>query len=331
MDVTRYRFPEKARLAAMVVGGLATLAIVVLGVADRFKDVAGWSFVLAGLAFAGVVVALERQAMQVKLSELTLERRKLAVDLAWRRLVVPDLTSWKWGLGAAIACIAVFSLGVYAGVGPRVVMVLVAAVIPAGLAFGRAKFAQWPFADRHGLRASGVEYVRSMTRAWLSKGGEQEGERAVARFGLRDAGKTWFIFWPPMTPTPATPDMPPATVDYHVLAVGEFVGQREGAFIDLRATSLAHAEQQNPDEVKRELIALGKDSAKVEEREAHYRDIVTVDYKRGGDAKGALIGVFQVSLTNGQTIAFPTEEEGTPITSALDYIRQRTRQVKAAS
>jgi hypothetical protein len=118
--------------------------------------------------------------------------------------------------------------------------------------------------------------------------------------------------------------MPPPQVDITILLAGDFLAIREGAVIDVHATSFQQGINDTPETLAEVLVA--DDDTKVTEREAHYQDLVTVDYERTPGSVAGADGLFRVSLSNGQRFAFHTIEQG--VSSALEAVRLRTRAAK---
>jgi hypothetical protein len=73
-------------------------------------------------------------------------------------------------------------------------------------------------------------------------------------------------------------------------------------------------------------VIVEEDGTKVSEREAHYRDLITVDYERDPKTTGPASGTFRVSLANGERIILPTLKDG--VSTAVAAVRQRTRVAK---
>jgi len=325
-----WRHEPPIRIALLVVGALASIGVAVLGLRADLRSMVLPAGLLALVAFMAVGTALTDVALQVPLRELDANDRGRAVGLAWGWPPRAPGTVKKWGALSAALSLAAYVVSLNAE--SSIPWVLLAAVIPPVGAFVRHDFFERPHARLLALRAAGVEYVCGMYPGWLAKGAESVAQATMTRFQQVDPERSPYVFWWPRWETAITPDMPSACVDYESIAVGEFLGARGGPFIDLKATSLSHAQSTEPDVVSTNAIALGEDAAKVEEREAHYKDVITVDYKRSAAATGGNepTGVFQVSLANGQAIAFPTIENGVPVHAALENIRARTRRAKSA-
>jgi len=111
--------------------------------------------------------------------------------------------------------------------------------------------------------------------------------------------------------------MPPTRVELTALCVGEFLSIRHGFLLDLVQTSVDVGAGG-----KRTLSARSREPAEVE---LHYRDIVTVEYRRSPPQgyEGRPVGTFHLGLVNGRTFEYPTIEQGA--VSIVEAIRYRTR------
>jgi len=325
-----WRHAPPLRIALLLGGAVAATGIVALGVTADIRNMAIVAALLAFAAFILIDMALARVPYQVALRELPAVDRLKAVSLAWEWAPAERGTARKWAAYSAGVSLALYVVSL--NTTPSLPWVVLAAVLPPALVLVRQHFFEHRRRRVLALRASGVDYVRGMYPAWLAKGAELIGEATMARFQQTDPSRRPFVFWLPRFEAVMTPDMPTPYVDYESIAVGEFLGARGGPVIDLQLTSIDHARTDDPDTVSAEAIAINEDVARVEEREAHYKDVITVDYKRSGGetTTNESMGVFQVTLTNGQTMAFPTLEHGPPVQAALENIRARTRRAKGA-
>jgi hypothetical protein len=179
-----------------------------------------------------------------------------------------------------------------------------------------------PSQRRSALRTAAEQWCVRWHDAWVARAGVLAGERAAQRFRLPDDVETYPLH---LFGLPAQTDMPPAFVDIRVLLTGAFLAIREGAYVNVKGTSLRQGSSDAPDTLTEPLV--DDDSTKVSEREAHYQDLVTVDYERTAATRPGHFGMFRLNLSSGQRIEFPTSEQQ-GVSSALEAIRLRTRTAK---
>jgi hypothetical protein len=278
-------------------------------------------------------VNFEVQPAEVRLRDLSADDRQRALTLAWGRVAPVQLSPISWGIPAIAVAFGAcaIALGPYASErGPRVGIAMIASVVPPVVALVRHQFVANPYFEKLGLRAAGVKFVLQHKDAWTKLTARQVGEATMSRFRQSDPKKEWYTFWLPQADSQYSSDMPPRYTNFMGLAVGEFVGVRAGPYLDLRETAQKQAAAQDPDHVAMGTIVMGEDAKLQMEREAHYRDVVNIDYKRTDElSDGTAAGIFALGLTNGVVIDFATVEAGPPVMAAIEHIRDRTRKAKA--
>jgi hypothetical protein len=265
----------------------------------------------------------------VPFRNLDVGQRRRALALAWRGPTAdlrPD-SSFFGRLFFEALGLSAFAALILVGFGPAregwgIAFVLLGTVIPAGVAFGRAFIVRAPLIDG-ALRRAGVTFVNVHADAWRETAGSKCEAPGLDQFKMQEPSKQAYALpWYDVASALAS-DMPPRQTDLTVLAVGEFVGFHSGYVIDLKAISEAHASETDPDVVVRDQVKVLIDEAQVRQREAHYRDIVNIDYLPEGT-----IPMLRLGLSNGQTIQYPTLKAGSRREAALEHIRKRTREAK---
>lgn len=335
VNVTSFRFSQNLRYVGLGLAVVGLLALVVVGLVDSVRvqlaplPVLGSCVVAAVASFSGVCLALEQRPSTVPFRTLDVERRLGALRLAWRERPSADLRPYKMLGGSVLA--AVILVGIvpatsHGGVG--IGLALLGAVVPAGVAFGRDRFVVLPLQVKVGLRHAAVTFVNEHADEWRATAGSKCEALGLDRFKLHEPTKrSYALPWYDVASAVAS-DMPPRQTDFTVLAVGEFVGFHSGYVIDMKGISEAHASETDPDVVVPDQVKVLIDEERVREREAHYRDIVNIDYTSPEGTNGAPVGVLALGLSNGEKIEYPTLKAGSPWKSALENIRKRTRDAK---
>lgn len=334
VSVTSHRYSQNLRNVGIGLAAVGVLALVVLGLVDRVRVELGTALLLgscvfAALAgFAGVFVHLEQQPAIVKFRALDDAQRGRALLLAWKRPPSADLRPFKLALWSAAAVLVLVAVAPAAGGGLAVALVVVAAAAPAGVAFARDRVIARPIYVKFGLRGAGVAFVCAHADEWTAQARSKCEDLGLGRFRLEDPARKAYALWWLDAASAVASDMPPQRMDFTVLAVGEFVGFRSGYVMNLKAVSEAHAAEAEPDVVVPGHVKVLNDHEMEREREAHYRDIVNIDYGSTDLSQGPAVGVLKLGLSNGEKIEYRTDRDGPPWKAALENIRKRTREVK---
>jgi hypothetical protein len=320
--------PEGNMMRLLAAGALATLAVVAAVVGGyQFGVSVLLAIVLPLPAFAlGGAVLVRRRVAAVPFEALPLDERKEGLLLAW--VSGPVVAAQGFGFLVVpymVALIGIFNVSESEGFDAGRAAWSCGVVLLGALAgVARQHLIAAPAMRRSALRAAAQQWCGRWSATWVDRAGAAAGQKAVERFRLPPDTESHALFVPGLR---QQPDMPPAFVDIRVLLTGAFLAIREGAYLDVKGTSMRQGVSDAPETLTVPL--LDDDNTKVAEQEAHYKDLVTVDYERtpAGDRAGAgPLGKFRVSLSSGQRIEFPTSEQG--VSSALDAIRTRTRAAK---